>query len=248
MKLFFANLSCREDNFDVGSCKYSLETFYGLENKTKTVERIKNKTFDMFLLDSGAFTFMAQQRKGSKEKTNWYEYLNSYIEFINKHDVEYFLELDIDSIVGYEEVKKMTKILEERTCKKCIPVFHKSRGLEEWERMCKEYDYVAIGTISEFYSNKDVLRYLLKIARSHNTRVHGLGYTQSDVLQFDFYSVDSTSWLAGGRFGSIHLFKNNKMQKCSFRNKRAKDYKQIDEHNFNEWLKYQKHLDRRSSI
>lgn len=41
----------------------------------------------------------------------------------------------------------MRAMLEKGTGKKCIPVWHKSRGLEEWRKLTKEYDYVAIGGI-----------------------------------------------------------------------------------------------------
>ena len=30
-----------------------------------------------------------------------HEYLQRYIDFINKYDVKYFFELDIDAVVGY---------------------------------------------------------------------------------------------------------------------------------------------------
>ena len=57
---------------------------------------------DTFMLDSGAFTFMTS----SKKKVDFDEYLSKYIEFISKHDIKLFFELDIDSVVGYEQVSQ----------------------------------------------------------------------------------------------------------------------------------------------
>ena len=39
----------------------------------------------------------------------------------------------------------MRKRLEAETKKKCIPVWHRSRGKENFIELCKQYDYVAIG-------------------------------------------------------------------------------------------------------
>ena len=74
---------------------------------------------------------------------NFDEYLTRYINFINKYDIKYFFELDVDSIVGYEKVKQLRKRLENETGKKCIPVWHKSRGKEEYLKMCKKIDEIA---------------------------------------------------------------------------------------------------------
>ena len=144
--------------------KYILESFYYI--KEWQIPYIKD--FDLFLLDSGAFTFMSNTKKG---KINWKEYIDKYIEFINKNDIKHFFELDIDVIVGYENVKKITKYIEEKTNKKCIPVWHKSRGIGEWERLTKEYDYVAIGGIVTKEIKPSEQKYfipLLKIAKKNN--------------------------------------------------------------------------------
>ena len=217
--------------------RFLLESFFYFQDWQKDLI----KTSELFLIDSGAYTFM----QSSKKAVDWNEYLDRYIEFIKKYDIKYFFELDIDSIVGYEAVKKMTKKLEIATGKKCIPVFHKSRGLAVWEEMCKEYDYVAIGTIYEYKGHEDVLKYLLKIARKYKTKVHGLGFTVSNLAEFDFYSVDSTSWLSGARHGAVYVYKNGKLETHHRKNQRTIHYKKVDEHNLKEWIKYQNYLDRR---
>ena len=61
----------------------------------------------MFLLDSGAFTFMS-----GTNSPDFDQYIIKYIDFINRHDIKYFFELDIDSIVGYEKVKEYTRRLD----------------------------------------------------------------------------------------------------------------------------------------
>lgn len=119
------------------SIPYVLESFYYIREFQIPII----KSADLFLLDSGAFTFM----NTAQGNVNWDEYIRKYIDFINKNDVKYYFELDIDKIVGYEKVKKIRGQLEYETGKKSIPVWHKSRGIEEFKKLVSEYDYIAVG-------------------------------------------------------------------------------------------------------
>lgn len=247
MKLFLAGILTCEKDKEENNIRYALETFFTLKNKNEnnlTIQRIKNNVFDLFLLDSGAFTFM----NSSKGSINWDKYINDYANFINKYNIKYFFELDIDSIVGIEEVERLRNILENKTNKKCIPVWHKSRGLEYWKKMTKEYDYVAIGGIVTKEIKKDEYKYfkpLLEIAKKNNCKVHGLGFTNlKELKKYDFYSVDSTSWLSGGRFGTIYNFKNGTLEQFSPpKGMRGGQYTITHNHNMKEWVKFQKYLD-----
>ena len=225
--------------------KFALESFYYIQDWE--INYLKEKK--LFLLDSGAFTFM----NNFKGEINWQEYIDKYANFIIKNNIKYFFELDIYSIVGYEKVKEYTKYLEKKVGKKCIPVWHKSRGLEEWKKLTKEYNYVAIGGIvTKEIKGQDYkyLKPLLEIAKKNKCKVHGLGFTNINLLKdIHFYSVDSTSWLSGGRFGSIYEFKNNKLIKHKKPLKsRAKSangwYEKILLHNLVEWIKYQEYVDK----
>ena len=78
-------------------------------------------------------------------KVDWEKYSTDYADFINRHDVKYFFEIDLDTIIGVKETQKITKRLESLTGKQCIPVFHRCRGIDAYKKMCRQYDYVAIG-------------------------------------------------------------------------------------------------------
>lgn len=241
MKICLAGTTVLEANKNIlQKSKYILESFYSIKDWQIPII----KKCDLFLLDSGAFTFM----NSYKGEVNWKEYINRYADFIIKNDIKYFFELDIDVLIGYEKVKEYTKYLEEKTRRKCIPVWHKSRGLEEWKRLTKEYDYVAIGGIvTKEITRKDypVFKQLLKIAKENNCKVHGLGFTATKELsKYRFYSVDSTNWLSGGRFGQLHTFNGKYIESKSFKNKRVKDYKQINKHNLEQWIKFQNYADK----
>ena len=100
MKVFLANI---EADFVIEDSKpkYYLESYFYLK---KPIQLQLMQEVNMFLLDSGAFTFM----NAKKEKAvNIDEYLDNYIAFINKYDVKYFFELDTDSVHGLDKVLEM---------------------------------------------------------------------------------------------------------------------------------------------
>lgn len=224
--------------------KYLLESFYTIQEwQIPYIKKV-----DLFLLDSGAFTFM----NSFKGEVNWDNYIEDYARFINKYDIKYFFELDIDVVVGIKEVERLRNKLEKLTNKKCIPVWHKSRGLEYWERLTKEYNYVAIGGIVVKEIKPTDYKYfipLLEIAKKNNCKVHGLGFTGTKYLRkYRFYSADSTSWNGITRFNSYDKYnekkhiiyrvpKNGKRIKKEFRNNALV-------YSFEEWLKFQEYADK----
>lgn len=219
-----------------------LESFYYADEWTEKAIPL----LDKFLLDSGAFTFMSNVK--DSKKVDFDAYLTRYINFINKNDVKLFFELDVDSVVGYEKVKQMRKRLESETQKKCIPVWHKSRGLEEWNKLTSEYDYVAIGGIVSKEITRQEYKYfpkLLEIARENGCKVHGLGFTNLEGLKkYKFYSVDSTAWTTGNRFGSVYKFNGHTMVKYSKKDgQKLADSRAVAVNNFNEWVKFQKYAE-----
>jgi hypothetical protein len=196
-----------------------------------------------FLLDSGAFTYL-NKHKGN---VDWDAYIDDYANFIIKHKVDLFFELDIDPIVGLDEVERLRGKLEKLVGKKCIPVWHRSRGKEYWLRMVRDYDYVAIGgiVIGEIKRTEfPIFNYLLKEAKKQNCKVHGLGFTNLKALKtYPFYSVDSTSWIAGQQFCSMMQYLGDgefKMHKPK-EGQIGINPKERLTYNFREWVKYQKY-------
>lgn len=220
---------------------YLLESFYYFSNFQKPLIN----SADLFLLDSGAFTFM----NSAKGKVNWAEYIDKYIAFINENDVKHYFELDIDVIVGYEEVKRIRAKLENETGKKSIPVWHKSRGIEEFKRLVNDYEYISIGgfVINEIKKNEyPLIRKMVEYAYNRGVKVHGLGFTPKDVTQYKFYSVDSTTWSGTRRFGRVTIFNGKEMQNITpkqYGTDRGKQ-REIERIVIKEWIKYQKYLNR----
>jgi len=221
---------------------YLLSSFYEHKNE-KCGNYVKQKNH---ILDSGAFTFMQNKNK----TVDWDKYTEEYANFIKKYNIELFIEMDIDSIIGLKEVEKLRTKLENVTNKKCIPVWHKSRGKEYWLQMIKNYDYVAIGgiAINEIKQNEyKYFNWFLKTAKKENCKVHGLGFTKTKLLKkYRFDSVDSTTWNVGGKFGNVVI-----LDRCGFPTKRykkkynrVKNVNDLNMYNFNQWIKFQKYAEK----
>lgn len=214
-----------------------LESYFYIKRKKWMFPLIKQ--FNHFLLDSGAFTFMNQVKN---HEVNWDEYIEEYAAFINKLDVELFFELDIDVLVGIEEVERLRAKLEKLTNKKSVPVWHVSRGHDYWLKMIKQYDYVAIGGIvtKEIKpKHYPIFKQLIREAHAENCKVHGLGFTNlKGITKYKFDSVDSTSWKSGNRFGAVYKFNGKTMVKYDKKqNQRVKSRKTAT-NNFTEWVKF----------
>lgn len=196
-----------------------------------------------FLLDSGAFSFMA-----GAAAANWDEYVERYADFINRNKVKKFFELDIDKVVGYDEVKRYRKKLEMLTGEQSIPVWHKSRGVEEYRRLCDEYPYIAIGGIAIKEIRKDeypMFAPMITEAHKLGAKVHGLGFTQIQLLtRYHFDSVDSSAWTTGNRFGYVYYFDGKTMKKVDAPpGHRLADQRRVAVHNFCEWLKFKEYAE-----
>lgn len=222
-----------------------LESYYYCRDNKWMPQLIPH--FKEFLLDSGAFTFM----QNTKTKIDWDAYLEGYADFINKNNVRNFIELDIDSLVGLQEVERLRDRLEALTGKKPIPVWHKSRGLDYFTAMAKAYPYIAVGGIvTEEIPRKKyeaAFPYFIKTAHQYGAKIHGLGYTSIEgIYKYHFDSVDSTAWLYGNRGGYLYRFNpaTGKMGKIDTpQGMRLHPHKSAL-HNFLEWNKFQQYAEK----
>lgn len=219
---------------------YILESFYYADADTERLLPL----FGDFMLDSGAFTFM----QSSKSHVVWEEYIERYADFINRNHIEKFFELDIDSVVGYQKVIEYRRRLEKLTGRQCIPVWHITRGAQEFQKMCNEYSYVAIGGIVSKEIKQEqyrILPSLIKEAHKQGSKIHGLGFTSLEWLpKCKFDSVDSTAWTTGNRFGFVYRFDGKTMKKhdCP-KGKRLADSRKVALINYTEWIKFQKYAE-----
>lgn len=244
MILYLAAVSTMEQYFRNGEiCAENvsvLASFYGISDFEKEyVHKFKNT-----IIDSGAFTFI----RGTA-RANWDQYVEDYADFIKKYDIRLFFELDIDSIVGLQEVERLRKKLEALTGRKPIPVWHVSRGKDYFIKMCKEYPYVALGGIVTQEVPRVVYEkafpWFIKTAHDNGAKIHGLGYTSVEGLnKYHFDSCDSTTWLVGAKYGNVCYITHEASKQVHRPKTRVKNSRELARINFVEWIKFQQYAEK----
>ena len=221
-----------------------LESYYYLRQFESYMEKIVK--CGSFLLDSGAFTFLQKQHGD----IDWDKYIEEYAAFINKWDVTMFFELDIDSLVGLQEVERLRKKLTDLTGKTPIPVWHKSRGKEYFIKMCQEFDYIGLGgiVINEIPRKKfeSAFHWFINTAHKYGCKIHGLGYTSVPGLKkYHFDSIDSITWVSGNFSGKIFKFNSTtgEMKEIFAEEGKKLNARPAALNNFTEWVKFGKYVE-----
>lgn len=181
---------------------WNLYSYIGLKDNPLAYEKflITSNASRSVLIDSGAFSFQS-----GRGKPNWIKYTKEYANFIQENDNEKihgYFEMDIDNIIGYDNVLILREMLDEVT-DKIIPVWHRNRGIKDFKETCEKYNYISV-TGKSCDINTDQFKMFVDYAHKHNTRIHGLGITGKVMLnKVPFDSVDSTTWLSGVRYAHM---------------------------------------------
>lgn len=221
---------------------YRLDSFLTVKGSEDEIHRFKG-----YMLDSGAFSFIMGTAAASK--IDWERYAREYANFVKFNNIPLYVELDIDEYLGLDEVERLRGILTKQVGWSPLPVWHVNRGYDYWLKMVTDYDYVCFGSfLSEALDPKKFIyiKQFLNDAEKKDCKVHGLGFTRGDWMQkLPFYSVDSSSWSAGVRFGLYSKFENGKivMHKKP-PGTRIKNRRALAMHDFKEWLKFARYAER----
>ena len=95
-----------------------------------------------------------------------------------------------------------------------LPVFHVGEDWKYLERYIEDYPYVALGGMVPYLvpgKRKELMVWLLRCFKMAQGRTvyHGFGCTVWEIVKaLPWYSVDSSSWGTGFRYGKITLFDN----------------------------------------
>lgn len=251
MKIFLSALNSDSANYIISKgvhMKWNLLSYYYIQKQRALGDLVKQHS-DEVMIDSGAHSFQFGK------KVDWVEYTEAYAQFITEYDspkVVGFFEMDVDNIIGMENVLYLRRILE-KVSDKIIPVWHFNRGINDYKQMCEQYAGKVISITG--FANKDIRddQYImfLKYAWKHNCKVHCLGMTRKKVLDkvpFDY--TDSSSWLQNCVYGQVYNPITRSYQKVSravTKTQRLQCYlnnylggKEMQEHYYRKWIKYEK--------
>ncbi len=162
---------------------------------------MENK-IDLFL-DSGAFSAWSQGIEVN---------IHDYIAFVKEHEDILTVYANLDVIGSAEGTFQNQKIMEAAGLNP-LPVFHVGEPWDYLQRYIDNYDYVALGGMVGRpkptlvpWLNQCFSKYICDDAGYPKAKIHGFGLTSlSLMLQYPWYSVDSTSWIMTSRMGSIYV-------------------------------------------
>jgi len=239
MKIFlsFSSLPPGIDTIDKSKL-YGLYSYHYMKTNKDLLTSFMN--FKEFMLDSGIFTYLNGKDGRS---VDWEKYTYDYAQFIKKHQIKNYVEVDIDKIIGLKEVERLRNKLEDMVGWKSIPVWHMNRGYDKWLEICRDYDYVCFGAFITDNLKQANYRYIPKFlqdASKNNCKVHGLGITHFEWLKkLRFHSVDSSSWIAGMRWGYVEQFSGDGIKRTFIPDGKVfKTSYDVRLHNLNQWVKY----------
>lgn len=157
---------------------------------------------DLFA-DSGAFSAWTQ----GAEIT-----VDDYAEWLHKWHDHLTVYCNLDVINDPIESERNQRALEADGLKP-LPVWHVRSDREAFAPMCEEYRYVALGGMvgTQWKRLMPTLVWAMQTAERYGTVIHGLGLTSNEPLkQLPFYSVDSSSWGSGYRYGQVRVYTDNR--------------------------------------
>lgn len=177
------------------------ESFPVLESyayKPLVMHHLKKGHPDLFL-DSGAFTAKSMGKEIS---------LGEYIDFIIEHQEKVTCYAGLDVIGDHVGTQKNIDTMVKYGLMP-LPTFHYGEPYDVLLEYAK-FPYMALGGIvrlarpAMYAFFDECWNYLVDGEGRARTKVHGFGLTVDEaMLRYPWFSVDSTTWLNGGKFGIL---------------------------------------------
>lgn len=179
---------------------YLLESYHYIGGTEKFTDEIRSDGAKIFL-DSGAFSMFTQGIEVD---------MGAYVDFIKRNKDIINVASVLDGIGDPVLTKENQKKLEDMGAE-VLPCFHYGEPLEFLYHYMDNYEYITIGgmvpisTVNLFKWLNEIWTIMSDKDGVPRLKVHGFGLTVTDLMfRYPWYSVDSTSWVLTGRFGSIY--------------------------------------------
>lgn len=181
--------------------EYVLMSYYYLRNDRnanwrKHVERLGLKV----MLDSGAFTVWKRRESGKDVQEIE---VRDYAEFVLQHQdvIHSFITLDV---VGDSAATAANDAYLRSLGISPVPVFPAMGDLHELGKLIEaDHDFIAIGaTVGMNEAAKRALFEQIFEAFPEG-RFHWLGGSSSLIVEFPWFSADSSTWLSGRKYGKL---------------------------------------------
>lgn len=200
--------------YDMGVRDFLMSYHYLQKARVPLHKKYGDKGIKIFI-DSGAYTYQADPKYLEYTPEEWENQIKQYLNWARKNkDIIFAIaNLDLENLLGVDIVREWNeKYFEPFMLETGIPVcfiWHPICGEDGWERYCQRYPYVGLSWVADDGTDFDISYGMnkLKTAEKYNTLVHGMGMTRTALLpKLPFYTVDSTTWKSGFRYGQIAVW------------------------------------------
>lgn len=224
-----------------GLCSYFYLTSLNSDILAEQVDMINRSEISM-ILDSGIFSMMFGAESGRAYDLQFMlDYAHKYIAFAKKLGIKNLISVEMDAhkILGMEAVFELRKLFKDAG----IPtmyVWHIEEGIDGLLKLATEEKHIAIGApeLRKFFKGKHIgyktgiFSLLAKIERRCIVagvplpKIHILGNTVEATMRTRVgFSCDSTSWIAGVKYGGAMVYQNGRLLKVHLRSKAFLDLK-----------------------
>lgn len=206
MKVYLAGGEAKQWLDAIGQSRHgrALFSYYYFEKNDAEFQRMALERCPDIFIDSGGFSASTQGHKID---------LKRYGRWVKAHQGQITTYANLDVIGDHRATAANQKRLEAMGLSP-VPVFHVGSPFKELNRLVRLHDYIALGGMVPFASRKkDLSRWLSSCFTiiKDRAKVHGFGLTSLGLMKrYPFYSVDSTAWLAGTKFGKVMEFKRGR--------------------------------------
>ena len=200
--------------YDMGVRDFLMSYHYLQRSRVPLHKKYGELDIKIFI-DSGAYTYQADPKYREYSIEDWEKQIVQYLNWAkrNKDIIFAIANLDLENLLGVDIVRQWNeKYFEPFMLETGIPVcfiWHPICGDDGWERYCERYPYVGLSWVADDGTDLDFAygANKLKVAEKYNTLVHGMGMTRTALLpKLPFYTVDSTTWKSGFRYGQIAVW------------------------------------------
>lgn len=174
------------------------------------------------MVDSGAHSLFVREilKKqhgkldfGYYETDEFWNYVDAYGVFIQKHEHLLDVYVSVDVIHNPELSWKVQRHLEDVYKITPLPVYHSGEDFSWFKKYVDNYEYIGVSGLGQevskptWYQNigMPVFSYICKKPSYEPIRkIHGFAMTAPGIIaEFPWYSVDSTSWVMFGKYGIV---------------------------------------------
>lgn len=217
MDLYFAGgeVPSHRNLLSAAGAQHIALSYMGLRRRVKFSRPwlIEDKFTDQdIFLDSGAYTVNKEPEKFTQGDLK--DIAAHYREFVTENIDRVTMVSEFDALaLGKAWIEQeRADFYDSLPAEKFMPIWHDEWGLDELDRLAREYERVGVHATS--LGGRDLAPFLNNLVSSTQVHLHGMAMTKIDQMEtINWASVASTSWLSPQAYGDTIVWTGREMKR-----------------------------------